>query len=293
MLKAYGHGYRRRNVRGRKFRKGDGKGKGRKRPGFIPRGRGKGYSRTTEDYENPDSSLLGKGEGKKGNKSYTPQWQQPYVGKGNKGKDQQPFAGKAKGKSKKGKANMTEDPSATSTTAESASWQGDDASGVGTDDWGYYGEGWYQSGRRDSFSSYCVEHIERSDKTDRQDDISHARENATTELTVNAFSACAEGARKETKSSLTSLVSFCTQHSEQSLLSSVIDLSREPTFVILDTGRTVDGIETCREPFDAGMFETGAKPHLVQDGTLTEYVHVRRRGNVCDHSEIGHVFCPF
>ena len=39
-------------------------------------------------------------------------------GKGNKGKDQQPFAGKAKGK--------------TSTTAESTSWQGD-VSGVGTE----------------------------------------------------------------------------------------------------------------------------------------------------------------
>ena len=32
---------------------------------------------------------------------------------------------------------MTEDPSATSTTADNASWQGDDASGVGTEDWGY------------------------------------------------------------------------------------------------------------------------------------------------------------
>ena len=37
----------------------------------------------------------------------------------------------------------------------------------------------------------------------------------------------------------------------------------------------VDGIETCREPFDAGMFETGTKPHLVQDGTMSEYVYVR------------------
>ena len=60
------------------------------------------------EYEDPDSSCLGKGKGKKGSKSYTPQWHQPYFGKGTKGKDQQPFAGKAKGKSKKGKANMTE-----------------------------------------------------------------------------------------------------------------------------------------------------------------------------------------
>ena len=57
--------------------------------------------------------------------------------------------------------------------------------------------------------------------------------------------------------------------------------------------RAVDGIETCREPLDAGMFEGGTKPHLVQDGTVSEYVHVRKRGNVCDHSEIGHVLCPF
>ena len=49
------------------------------------------------------------------------------------GKDQQPFAGKAESKNKKGKANVTEDPSATSTTADNASWQGDDASGVGTE----------------------------------------------------------------------------------------------------------------------------------------------------------------
>ena len=55
----------------------------------------------------------------------------------------------------------------------------------------------------------------------------------------------------------------------------------------------VDGIETCREPFDADMFEAGTKPHLVQDGTMSEYVHVRKRGNVCDHSQIGHVLCPF
>ena len=73
------------------------------------------------------------------------------------GKDQQPFAGKAKGKTKKGKANMTEDPSATSTTADSTSWQGGDMRGVGTEDWGYYGEDWYQSGWHDSFTSYCVE----------------------------------------------------------------------------------------------------------------------------------------
>ena len=173
------------------------------------------------EYEDPDSSFLGflgKGKGKKDNKSYTPQWQQPYYGKGNKGKDQHPFAGKAKGKSKKGKANMTEDPSATSTTADNTSWQGDDASGVGTEDWGYSGEDWYQSGWRDSFTSYCVEHVEWSDKTDRQDDISRAHENATTELTVNAFGTCAEGIHKDIKSKQTSLVSFCAQHSEQSFL---------------------------------------------------------------------------
>ena len=149
VLKADGQGYRRRKILCRRFRKGKGKGKGRRRPGFRPRGRGKGSSHMTEihfEYEDPDSSFLGKGKGKKGNKSYTPQWHQPYFGKGNKGKDQQQFAGKAKGKSKKGKANVTEDPSATSTTAESTSWQGDDASGVGTEDWGYYGEDWYQSG---------------------------------------------------------------------------------------------------------------------------------------------------
>ena len=81
-----------------------------------------------EEYEDPDSSFL-KGKCKKGGKPCTPQWQQPYYGKGNKGQDQQ-FAGKAKGKSKKGKAIMTEDPSATSTTAESASWQGDYAIGI-------------------------------------------------------------------------------------------------------------------------------------------------------------------
>ena len=46
------------------------------------------------EYEDPDSSFLGKGKGK--NKSYTPQWYQPHVGKGNKGKGQQPFAGTAK-----------------------------------------------------------------------------------------------------------------------------------------------------------------------------------------------------
>ena len=73
---------------------------------------------------------------------------------------------------------------------------------------------------------------------DRQDDISRARENATTELTVNAFGTCTEGAQDETKSNLTSLVSFCTQHSQQSFLSSEIDLSRKPTLVILDTGCT-------------------------------------------------------
>ena len=78
-----------------------------------------------------------------------------------------------------------------------------------------------------------------SDKTDRQNDISHAHENATTELTVNAFGACAEGRHKDIKSEQTSLVPFCAQHSEQSFnLSSVIDLSQEPTFAILDTGRT-------------------------------------------------------
>ena len=87
-----------------------------------------------------------------------------------------------------------EDPSATSTTADSASWQGDDTSGVGTEDWGYYGEDWYQSGWCDSFTFYCVERIEWSDKMDRPDEISHARENAATKLTVNAFGACAEGA---------------------------------------------------------------------------------------------------
>ena len=51
---------------------------------------------------------------------------------------------------------MTEDPSATSTTADSASWQGDDMSGVGSEDWGLYGKDWYQSGWHDSFTSYCV-----------------------------------------------------------------------------------------------------------------------------------------
>ena len=133
---------------------------------------------------------------------------------------------------------MTEDPSATSTTADSTSWQGGDASGVGTEDWGYYGEDWYQSGCHDSFTSYCVEHNEWSNKMDRQDDISHVHENAKTELTVHAFGTDTEGTHKETKSEQTSLVSFCAQHSEQSFLSSVIDLSREPTFVILDTGCT-------------------------------------------------------
>ena len=73
VLKADGKGYRRRKIRGRKLRKGKGKGKGRKRPGFRPRGRGKGFSYVAEEYEDPDSSFLGKGKGKKGNKSYTPQ----------------------------------------------------------------------------------------------------------------------------------------------------------------------------------------------------------------------------
>ena len=39
--------------------------------------------------------------------------------------------------------------------------------------------------------------------------------------------------------------------------------------------------------------EPNFKPHLVQDGTMSEYVYVRKRGNVHDHSEIGHVLCPF
>ena len=109
------------------------------------------------------------------------------------------------------------------------SWQGDDASGVGTEDWGYYGEDWYQSGCHDSFTSYCVEHNEWSNKTDRQDDISHVHENATTEPTVNAFGTCTEGVHKDTKSKQTSLVSFCAQHSQHSFLSSVI--GREPAIL--------------------------------------------------------------
>ena len=125
------------------------------------------------------------------------------------GKDQQPFAGKAKGKTKKGKANMTEDPSATSTIAESTSWQGDDASGVGTEDWGYYGEDWYQSGWHDSFISYCVEHIEWSDKTDRQDDISHAHENATTELTVTEVILSALAQKGHTKKQSQNRLHLC------------------------------------------------------------------------------------
>ena len=40
----------------------------------------------TEEYEYPDSSFLAKDKGQKGNKSYAPQWQQAYYGKGNKGK---------------------------------------------------------------------------------------------------------------------------------------------------------------------------------------------------------------
>ena len=75
VLKADGQGYRRRKIRGRKFGKGKGKGKGRKRPGFRPRGQGKGFSHIAEEHEDPDSSFLGKGKEKRGNKSYTPQWQ--------------------------------------------------------------------------------------------------------------------------------------------------------------------------------------------------------------------------
>ena len=104
---------------------------------------------------------------------------------------------------KKGKANMTEDPSATSTTADNTSWQGDDASGIGTEDLGYCGEDWYQSGWHDSFTSYCVEHIEWSDKNDRQDDISHAHENATTELTVNDMLSAPAQKERTTKQSRT------------------------------------------------------------------------------------------
>ena len=55
----------------------------------------------------------------------------------------------------------------------------------------------------------------------------------------------------------------------------------------------VEGFETWREPFNAGVFEARTKPHLVQDGTMSENVHVRKRGNVSDHSEIGHALCPF
>ena len=43
---------------------------------------------------------------------------------------------------------------------------------------------------------------------DRQDGISHVHENAKTELTVSAFGTYAEGTQNETKSNLTSLVSF-------------------------------------------------------------------------------------
>ena len=74
----------------------------------------------------------------------------------------------------------------------------------------------------------------------------------------------------------------------------MIDLSQEPNVRYFGYRmHPVDGFETCCEPFDAGMLETGTKPHLVQDGTMSEYVYVRKRGNVRDHSEIGHVLCPF
>ena len=61
----------------------------------------------------------------------------------------------------------------------------------------------------------------------------------------------------------------------------MIDLSQEPNVRYFGYRmHPVDGFETCCEPFDAGMLETGTKPHLVQNGAMSEYVHVRKRGNV-------------
>ena len=195
-------------------------------------------------------------------------------GKG-KGKGRKRPGFRPRGRGKGYSANLTEDPSATS-TAHNTSWQGDDASGVGI----YRGMGL----------------LWRRLVSVRLDDISHAHENTTTELTVHAFGTDTEGTHKETKSEQTSLVSFCAQHSEQSFFSSVTDLSREPTFVILDTGctRSMGSRHAVNRLMQAcSKQEPNFKPHLVQDGTMSEYVYVRKRGNVRDHSEIGHVLCPF
>ena len=242
-------GYTKRRIHGRKFRKGPkggkSRGKGRRRPGFRSR-RGKGAFATTEEqydwgwnnstfYNNKGGKGKGKGKGK---------WHFSQKGKHNdafKGNHK----GKGKGKNNKGDANIAQgsqqEPAqaqiANATEEDWSAWEANPAQDLV---WYQEGNAWFSCTADEAAawwnSGYGYFVHGWTDQTDRE-----------TAGQSNLSSETGETHHEHRHFDDSQQYSTCEQHSSflnydncchHALLSEYIDLRRNPTYVILDSGCT-------------------------------------------------------
>ena len=246
-------GYTKRKIHGRKFRKGPkggkgNRGKGRKRPGFRSR-RGKGAFASPEevyDWDWNNSNFYGKGGKGKGKGKGQGKWHFPQKGKRNdayKGN----YKGRGKGKNNKGDAanvaqgSHSQEPSQAqaATNAAEEDWSGWHEAYPFQEVWYQEGNTWYNCSAEEAamwnpgFGYFAHGWTDQTDQeTAGQRNPSQETGSATQDLPHRHFDDFERNSSCEPHSSFLNYDN-CSHHA---LLSEYIDLRRNPTYVILDSG---------------------------------------------------------